>query len=81
MHPVLATPILASGVAPELNLVTILVAAAFLAIAAWFALVSHDVATSFRRFQAMDRRPGARQRAEVDAERPPRSRPADRIEV
>jgi hypothetical protein len=44
----------ATGVRPELNLVSVVAVLALLALSIWFLVISHDVATSFRRFRKLD---------------------------
>ena len=52
--------LLATGVAPELNLITIVAAAVLFAVAIWFLVIAQDLKTSFRRFRKLDLRDEAR---------------------
>ena len=54
--------VLATGVAPELNIITIAAAVVLFAVAIWFLVIAEDLKTSFRRFRKLDLREQERDR-------------------
>jgi len=48
-------PVLAVGVTPELNVYTVVGAIVLVAIAVWFVVISHAIATNFRSFGELDK--------------------------
>ena len=56
MPHVTVPSILATGVTPELSLITVVSGLGLFAMAVWFLVISYDLSTSFRRFRKLDER-------------------------